>query len=204
MTSYKSTMDEPHPVDIQVGQRIKAARKLQKLSQTELAEGVGVSYQQIQKYEKGDNRVSASMLYDIAKLLNVSMAHFYEGLGPGSNFVEFTGKELSLIRELRSRNAFAANRNELIKALQNLDVKDKEIATHKAKIEYLEAEIAELKTPGRDAAMALVNAYMRECGDDGRLPPICDKERIAQAAMSYRAEIINNTEAFAAGLKGER
>lgn len=55
MTSYKSNMDAPHPVDIQVGQRIKAARKLQKLTQTDLADGIGVSYQQVQKYEKGDN-----------------------------------------------------------------------------------------------------------------------------------------------------
>lgn len=103
MTSYKSYMDEPHPVDIQVGQRIKAARKLQKLAQAELAHGVGVSYQQIQKYEKGDNRVSVSMLYDIAKFLDVSLAYFYEGLDPSSNLVEltFSGKELSLIRDIR-------------------------------------------------------------------------------------------------------
>ena len=80
MTSYKSNMDEPHPVDIQVGQRIKAARKLQKLTQTDLADGVGVSYQQIQKYENGDNRVSASMLYEIAQALNIPMAYFYNGI----------------------------------------------------------------------------------------------------------------------------
>lgn len=103
MTSYKSNMDQPHPVDIQVGQWIKVARKLQKLTQTDLADGIGVSYQQIQKYENGDNRVSASMLYEIAKFLNISMAYFYEGLDPGSNLAEFTftGKELSLIRDIR-------------------------------------------------------------------------------------------------------
>ena len=104
MTSYKSNMDEPHPVDIQVGQRIKAARKLQKLTQTDLATGIGVSYQQVQKYEKGDNRVSTSTLYEIAKFLGVSMAYFYEGLDPSSNLVEltFSGKELSLIRDIRN------------------------------------------------------------------------------------------------------
>lgn len=104
MTSYKSNMDEPHPVDIQVGQRIKAARKLQKLTQTELADGIGVSYQQIQKYEKGDNRVSTSALYEIAKFLGVSMAYFYEGLDPSTKHAEFTftGKELSLIRDIRN------------------------------------------------------------------------------------------------------
>ena len=103
MTSYKSNMDAPHPVDIQVGQRIKAARKLQKLTQTDLADGIGVSYQQVQKYEKGDNRVSTSTLYEIAKCLGVSMAYFYEGLDPSSNLAEFTfsGKELSLIRDIR-------------------------------------------------------------------------------------------------------
>ena len=104
MTSYKSNINEPHPVDIQVGQRIKAARKIQKLTQTDLADGVGVSYQQIQKYENGDNRVSVSMMYMIAKFLNISMAYFYENLDPGGNLAEFTfnDKEISLIRDIRN------------------------------------------------------------------------------------------------------
>ena len=107
MTSYKSNMDEPHPVDIQVGQRIKAARKLQKLTQTDLADGVGVSYQQIQKYENGDNRVSASMLYEIAQALNIPMAYFYNGIErPNSkDIAEFDTQELNFIRKYRQLTA---------------------------------------------------------------------------------------------------
>jgi len=95
--------DATHPVDILVGQRIKAARKLQKLSQTELAHGVGVSYQQIQKYEKGDNRVSASMLYDIAKFLNVNLRQFYEGLehADSGNTHQFDTQEINLMCKFR-------------------------------------------------------------------------------------------------------
>lgn len=103
MTSYKSNINEPHPVDIQVGQRIKAARKLQKLTQTDLADGVGVSYQQIQKYENGDNRVSASMLYEIAQALNIPMAYFYNGIErPNKGGIdEFDSRELTIIRKYR-------------------------------------------------------------------------------------------------------
>ncbi len=55
---------EPHPVDVHVGQRVAVRRKLLRLSQKDLARHVGYSYQQVQKYEKAQTRVSASMLYE--------------------------------------------------------------------------------------------------------------------------------------------
>lgn len=67
-------------VDIEVGQRIRALRSSQGLTQTELAQLIGVTFQQIQKYESGANRVSASRLLDIARALKVSAGHFFEGL----------------------------------------------------------------------------------------------------------------------------
>ena len=71
---------DPHPVDIHVGQRVAVRRKLLKLSQKDLATHVGYSYQQIQKYEKGLNRVSASVLYEFSGALGVSVSFFFEGL----------------------------------------------------------------------------------------------------------------------------
>ena len=70
----------PHSVDIHVGQRLKARRLFLGLSQTDLAKRVDISFQQIQKYETGMNRVSASRLYDIAQSLAVPVAYFFEGV----------------------------------------------------------------------------------------------------------------------------
>jgi transcriptional regulator with XRE-family HTH domain len=70
----------PHPVDIHVGQRLRAARLIADLSQTAVGEAVDVSFQQIQKYENGSNRVSASRLYIIAHVLGVEISYFFEGI----------------------------------------------------------------------------------------------------------------------------
>ncbi|WP_426127691.1 helix-turn-helix domain-containing protein [Pararhizobium sp. PWRC1-1] len=71
----------PHPVDVHVGSRIRFQRMMMKMSQTDLGEAVGVTFQQIQKYEKGTNRVSASRLQQIADVLRVSVTFFFEGKG---------------------------------------------------------------------------------------------------------------------------
>lgn len=70
-------------VDHHIGKRIRARRKQMDMSQQKLAAVLGVSFPQIQKYEQGDNRVSASRLYEIACVLKVSMLFFFEGLGGG-------------------------------------------------------------------------------------------------------------------------
>jgi transcriptional regulator with XRE-family HTH domain len=69
-----------HPVDIHVGKRIRHRRWMVGTTQQQLAEKVGIKFQQIQKYETGMNRVSASRLWDIAEALEVPVAHFFEGL----------------------------------------------------------------------------------------------------------------------------
>lgn len=68
---------EPDPIDLSVGARIRLARKTQDLSQQALAEAVGVTFQQIQKYERGANRVSASMLAKIAQTLDTPVAELF-------------------------------------------------------------------------------------------------------------------------------
>lgn len=72
-----------HPVDVHVGKRIRHRRWMVGTTQQQLAEKVGIKFQQIQKYETGMNRVSASRLWDIADALNVQVAFFFDGLSEG-------------------------------------------------------------------------------------------------------------------------
>ena len=69
-----------HPVDVHVGKRVRHRRWLIGMTQQQLAEQVGIKFQQIQKYETGANRISASRLWDIADALDVPVAFFFEGL----------------------------------------------------------------------------------------------------------------------------
>lgn len=70
----------PNPIDLHVGGKIRLRRKIIGASQERLAHDLGLTFQQVQKYERGANRVSASKLYEIAKSLQTSIAYFFEGL----------------------------------------------------------------------------------------------------------------------------
>ena len=70
---------QPHPFDVYVGSRIRLARLEARLNQTELANMLEITFQQVQKYEKGTNRTSCSRLYEISKALNKPLAFFLEG-----------------------------------------------------------------------------------------------------------------------------
>jgi transcriptional regulator with XRE-family HTH domain len=72
-----------HPVDAHVGKRIRHRRWMVGMTQQQLADKVGIKFQQIQKYETGMNRVSASRLWDVADALGVAISFFFEGLGEG-------------------------------------------------------------------------------------------------------------------------
>ena len=69
-----------HPVDVHVGKRIRQRRLLLNTTQQQVSDQVGVKFQQMQKYETGKNRVSASRLWDIANVLDVPISFFFEGL----------------------------------------------------------------------------------------------------------------------------
>ena len=73
----------PHPVDVHVGKRIRHRRWLVGMTQQQLAEHVGIKFQQIQKYETVANRVSASRLWDISDALDVPVSFFFEGFEEG-------------------------------------------------------------------------------------------------------------------------
>ena len=70
----------PNPIDLHVGSQLKKRRILLGLSQERLADELGITFQQVQKYEKGLNRIGASRLWDLAQVLGVSVAYFYENL----------------------------------------------------------------------------------------------------------------------------
>lgn len=69
-----------HPIDSHVGRRLRQRRSLLGMTQQRLAESVGIKFQQIQKYESGANRVSASRLWALAEALEVPVSYFFEGL----------------------------------------------------------------------------------------------------------------------------
>lgn len=71
--------DMPNPVDIYVGLKLKARRNLIGVTQEVLAEATGITFQQVQKYEKGRNRLSASRLFQFSRILDVPVAYFFEG-----------------------------------------------------------------------------------------------------------------------------
>lgn len=71
----------PDPVDVHVGERVRARRLLAGMSQDAFAARLGITFQQVQKYEKGTNRISASRLYRMALVLNVPIGYFFENLG---------------------------------------------------------------------------------------------------------------------------
>ncbi|HBQ36435.1 MAG TPA: XRE family transcriptional regulator [Rhodobacteraceae bacterium] len=70
----------PHIVDLHVGKRAKEIRTIRGLTQSNVADMLGISFQQLQKYETGANRISASRMFEISKLLGVSPSYFFEGL----------------------------------------------------------------------------------------------------------------------------
>lgn len=78
MTNQDKT---PHAVDLHVGGRIRLRRRAIGMSQETLAEALGLTFQQVQKYERGANRVSSSKLYEIARSLKTPMEYFFQGLG---------------------------------------------------------------------------------------------------------------------------
>ena len=69
-----------HPVDVHVGQRVRQRRWMVGMTQQQLGDKVGIKFQQIQKYETGANRISASRMWDIAQVMGVPVSFFFEGL----------------------------------------------------------------------------------------------------------------------------
>lgn len=86
----------PNPTDVYVGNRVRMRRLMLDLSQTELANALGITFQQVQKYEKGTNRISASRLQHIAGFLQVPVPFFFEGQSSSAKRSKLTADGPSL------------------------------------------------------------------------------------------------------------
>ncbi len=110
----------PSPVDVEVGRRIRLQRMSAGMSQTELANEIGVTFQQVQKYEKGANRVGAGRLTQIANALRLPVSAFFEGAGePTSSKARSAASPVELLTQpnaLRLLQAYSAIPDESIRA----------------------------------------------------------------------------------------
>jgi transcriptional regulator with XRE-family HTH domain len=99
-----SALKTPNPVDIHVGSRVRLRRMMLAISQEKLAKALGLSFQQVQKYEKGANRIGASRLEQISRFLQVPVAFFFEGASDTSAVAtsEEDTRSLALMNEFAS------------------------------------------------------------------------------------------------------
>lgn len=78
-----------NPIDVHVGTRVRLRRQVLKMSQEKLGDQLGVTFQQVQKYERGSNRVGASRLWKMSEVLDVPVGFFFDGLGPDAQLGHF-------------------------------------------------------------------------------------------------------------------
>jgi transcriptional regulator with XRE-family HTH domain len=138
----------PNPIDVHVGSRVRFRRMLLGMSQEKLGERLGLTFQQIQKYEKGINRIGASRLFDLAQVLGVPVQFFYEEVPAAEppplvseGFAEKPA-EGSIVEFLRSRDGLELNKAfvrisdakarraivDLVRSLANDDTNDNTIS----------------------------------------------------------------------------
>lgn len=101
-------------IDKEIGARIRSIRQLRKISQERLGKEAGITFQQIQKYEKGTNRVSGSRLVQISKILEVDVAIFFEGFRPEDGVQSVT------VAAILTENKLLKERLAEIRKLSNL------------------------------------------------------------------------------------
>lgn len=110
-----SNVKKPNPVDVHVGSRVRLRRMLLGMSQEKLGDQLGLTFQQVQKYEKGINRIGASRLFQLSKILEVNVQFFFdevaaeENAGTASGFAEGGGDGL-VFELLNSREGLELNR----------------------------------------------------------------------------------------------
>jgi transcriptional regulator with XRE-family HTH domain len=106
----------PNPIDVHVGSRVRFRRMLLGMSQEKLGQKLGLTFQQVQKYEKGINRIGASRLFDLAQVLGVSVEFFYEEAPGGETSTDAPGgladktDETTIVDFLRSRDGLELNK----------------------------------------------------------------------------------------------
>ena len=111
----------PNPIDVHVGQRIRQRRTLLGMSQEKLAEAIGLTFQQVQKYERGVNRVGASRLFDLSRVLDVPISFFFDDLPEGlaSTYGGHTSRRAAGLSEMQdSFTDDALNRRETLELVR--------------------------------------------------------------------------------------
>jgi transcriptional regulator with XRE-family HTH domain len=122
----KPEASTPDPVDVHVGKLIRARRRALRISQDELAAKIGLTFQQVQKYERGANRVSASKLFAIAQELGVPVASFFADL-------EESGADPSVLSEFG--DFLTLHRSaELVKAFRQLSADQRRVLVDLAQV----------------------------------------------------------------------
>ena len=109
----KARSKGPHPIDVHVGNRVRLQRTLRGLSQEKLGEAVGLTFQQIQKYERGSNRIGASRLHEFSQILDVPVSFFFEGMN---------GPEPSSEKRHRQRSSAAAGQDDHLQKRETLEL----------------------------------------------------------------------------------
>ncbi len=118
-----SRTGKPTPVDAHVGSRVRLRRTLLGMSQEKLGEAIGLTFQQVQKYERGANRIGASRLFDLSRVLDVPISFFFDDManGPmnsasyGDGAPSYEAKELSKREILELARAFDRIKDEKIR-----------------------------------------------------------------------------------------
>lgn len=110
----------PNPIDVHVGARLRLRRTLLGLSQEKLGEAVGITFQQLQKYERGSNRISASRLFNLSQVLDVPVSFFFDEMPAPDGSVALTSS--SALSETDEFESMAKRETlELVRAYYRID-----------------------------------------------------------------------------------
>jgi len=118
------SLHNPHPFDVHIGQQLRLRRKLLGMSQSDLAKRVGLTFQQIQKYERGSNCVSARRLYEFAAVLHISPMYFFDEYGQDTlqhRLADYSTQAIHLVQDFTTisspkiRNSIASLVREVTK-----------------------------------------------------------------------------------------
>jgi len=96
--SGKSLRERSQPIDEIIGNNFRILRANARMTQAQLAEQLGITFQQVQKYERGTNRIAASTLYKASKILNVGLLSFFKGLDSEAEIMTFSRQEMEWLR----------------------------------------------------------------------------------------------------------
>ncbi|HQT67459.1 MAG: transcriptional regulator [Rhodospirillales bacterium 20-60-12] len=112
----------PSPIDIHVGSRVRLRRTLLGMSQERLGDALGLTFQQVQKYERGVNRVGASRLFDIARVLDVPISFFFDDMPEGMNETPISGPRGRSYGFAEAQEPFAAGIDDHLTKRETLEL----------------------------------------------------------------------------------